>query len=129
MAPLLLDTVTLIYVGRGRLQVLAWLQRARAQGDILGVCPIVVTEILSNARPREVQAIERLVASLEFWPITLEDAVDAGTRRADLRAAGVQTQITDALIAAVARRLGATVVSENVKDFVALGVPVVDPGQ
>lgn len=125
----LLDTVTLIHLGRHSAAVAGWLQRERARHSSVGVCGIVVTELLSRGHPEEMPAIDLVLANVDHWPILHEDAVDAGMRRYALARRGIQAQLTDALIAAVARRMGATVVSENVADFMALGIPVVDPGR
>jgi predicted nucleic acid-binding protein len=64
---------------------------------------------------------------LSVWPVTLADGEDAGDRIYDLDRHGFQVPLPDALIAAVARRVGATVVTDNVRDFERLDIPVLRP--
>ncbi len=62
--------------------------------------------------------IEGLLASLAIEPFLPEDSACYGRLRADLERRGGLIGPLDALIAAQALRLGATVVTHNVREFV-----------
>jgi predicted nucleic acid-binding protein len=86
-------------------------------GETVGVCAVVIAECYSGARPLERPGWEEIFAALNFWETTPDDAVLAGTWRYDFARRGVQLTTTDLLIASVARRVGAVVVTSNARHF------------
>lgn len=70
-----------------------------------------------------------LLSALEFVALPPEGAAWAGdARRRRIEAGRTKPGTADALIAAVAHALGATVVTRNAKDFEAFDVPVLGYG-
>lgn len=95
-------------------------------GDLF-TCAIVVAESVSGGTDEELRSISGLLEALEFVALDPETARWAGEqRRAILRSGARKPAIPDALIAAAARRLGATIVTRNARDFQGFGVPVID---
>jgi predicted nucleic acid-binding protein len=86
-------------------------------GEEVGICAINVTECLAGARPQERPGWEEVFRTLRYWPIQRADAALAGTWGYDFARRGRALTTGDLLIAAVARRLRAVVVTDNVKDF------------
>lgn len=75
---------------------------------------------LARRMPLAEQAIARLDGFLDllrYWPTRYGDAVQAGEYRHTYARKGLQLSVSDTLIAAVARRVRATVITENLKDF------------
>jgi predicted nucleic acid-binding protein len=90
----------------------------------LYTCDVITAEALSGGDQAERLVIGRLLDALEYVAIDPEGARWAGQRRQGLRGAGRRPPLTDALIAAAAWRLGATIVTRNAADFEPFGVPV-----
>jgi predicted nucleic acid-binding protein len=126
MTRFLLDSTTIILASRRIRVELDWMASAMADGEDLGYCPIVLTEAFRGAHPRERDALTGLLPPLKFWPIEADDAIRAGVMRYDLARQGFQGHLPDALIAAVAARMGAIVVTRNRKDFERVGAGVLD---
>jgi predicted nucleic acid-binding protein len=104
-------------------------ERLFAQPQPLYVCDIVACESLSKGRPEELRLARSLIDALEYVAVDPEGAAWAGEQRRSRRAAGRRPpSTTDALIAALAHRLGATVVTRNARDFEAFDVPVLGYG-
>ena len=120
----LLDTSFLVQFGRGRREETEWLQTRLNSVDTIGCCPITIAEVHAGAHPRERPGWAEIFGAMVFWPILPEDAALSGAWRYDMARRGIHLQLGDTLIAAVARRVGATVVTHNVKDFEPLGVKV-----
>lgn len=99
------------------------LNRALAQGVPIGICTIVISELWFGAAgsARMQYNIERLEnffsAPLQALPFDEEDAREAGQIRAALAKAGTPIGPYDVLIAAQARRRGATLVTANEREF------------
>jgi predicted nucleic acid-binding protein len=106
---------------------LAWFTESIARGETLVVCPLVVAELYAGALVPERLYWDTVISALGVEPEVLEDGRDAGIRRFDLALRGIQVGVQDAVIAAVARRIGATVVTHNVRDFLHLDVPICTP--
>jgi predicted nucleic acid-binding protein len=104
-----------------------WFRQARVERHELGVCLLVTTELYRGAHPLERQELERLLGTLTYWPTERVDGVRAGSTRYDLARGGFQVSLPDSHIAAVAARVGATVVTRNRKDFERLGAALLDP--
>ena len=125
MARHLPDSTSLVNFARGRPVERHWFQVMLNSAEEVGCCPITIAECLAGATPTERAGWREFFASFAFWPILPDDAIQAGTWRYDFARRGLQLKLDDLLIAAVARRLDAIVVTENVKDFPMDGVRVV----
>ena len=125
----LLDTTLLIDHAKGRREGVAMLARLFEETGGLYTCDIVSCEALSGGVPDERGLITRLLDALEYLAIDPEGARWAGDRRRELRAQGRRSPLGDSLIAAVAWRTGATVVTRNPRDFEPFGVPVLSYGE
>lgn len=113
----LLDSSALIPYGRGISVAVIAVRRLVEKGEELGVCAICVSEFYSGIPLGKDPEMDRLLQTLEYWPISYDDAVQAGAYRHGFARKGIQLSTQDTLIAAVARRVGATIVTENLKDF------------
>jgi predicted nucleic acid-binding protein len=106
------------------------LERLFGETNDIYVCDVVVCETLSKGRAEELRVVRGVLEGLEYVALPPEGARWAGDQRRDRIAAGRRASgTTDALIAAVASSLGATVVTRNAKDFEALDVPVLGYGE
>jgi predicted nucleic acid-binding protein len=93
-------------------------------------CDVVTCEALSGGDEDVIAARVRLLDALEYVAVGPEAARWAGGQRRENRAAGRRAPGTaDALIAALAKGLGATIVTRNVTDFAAFDVPVLGYGE
>ena len=113
----LLDTSVLIDVlndRNGRPQLLGEISR---QDILLACCAVNVTEIHMGMRPGEEAKTERLLRSLEFYPVTWEIAQLAGDLFRQWRQKGQTLSYTDVTIAAVAVFHKLVLVTDNRKDF------------
>ncbi|HUP83206.1 MAG TPA: type II toxin-antitoxin system VapC family toxin [Candidatus Limnocylindria bacterium] len=92
-------------------------------------CDVVTCEALSGGDDTTVAARLRLLNALEYVALAPEGARWAGRQRRRLRAEGRRAPgTTDALIAALAHSLDATVVTRNARDFSAFDIPVLGYG-
>ena len=108
----------------------AMVERLFAQNEPLYVCDVVTCESLSKGRIDEIRIAENLLRALEFVALAPGDAEWAAERRHnEIEARRRKPSTTDALIAAVAHGLGATVVTRNARDFEAFDVPVLGYGE
>ena len=104
-------------------------ERLFGQPQDLYVCDVVTCEALSKGRTEEIRLARSLLDALEFVALSPEGAAWAGDRRREAIEAGKRKpSTTDALIAALASTLGATVVTRNSKDFASFDVPVLGYG-
>ena len=111
------DTSVLIDHLRGDARATRLLRDVVGAGDELWSVTPARTEILAGARPGELSAIERLFDQIRWLDVT-KDVADAGGRLAAqyLRShSGVDT--VDYLIAAGVERLGARLLTLNVRHF------------
>jgi predicted nucleic acid-binding protein len=100
-----------------------------AQPQELYVCDMVTCEALSKGKPEDLRLARSLLQALEYVALAPDDAAWAGDRRRERIEAGQRKpSTTDALIAALAHSLGATVVTRNANDFAAFNVPVLGYG-
>ncbi len=75
-------------------------------------CSVTVAELLQGVKGnKEKQQLEFLFANVERLPVEDSDWTAAGNSLQALRAKGIQLPLTDALIAAVARRHGVPVLT------------------
>lgn len=97
-------------------------------GDLL-TCDVVACEALSGGRPEELVFVRALLDTLQYVTLDPEGARWAGERRRERIDAGRRKpSVGDTLIAALAWRTGATVVTRNARDFEAFDVPVLGYG-
>lgn len=111
------DSTSLVLLGRRNRAVAFALRRLLAERHRLILCPITLAEYYSGRVPGRDPEIDIFLAGLPYEGITRSDAVRAGLYRRSFRAVGIQLQMTDTLIAAIAARLGAVILTENRKDF------------
>ena len=90
---------------------------------MIGIPAIVLFEMRygaakSDQRARSEAGLESFLSlAVTPWPFETEDAVHAGDIRAELEKAGTPIGHYDYLIAAQARRRGATLVTANLREF------------
>lgn len=128
-ASYVLDTTLLIDHAKGRRDGVAMLTRLFEETANLYTCDVVDCESMSGGTAEERETIRRLLQALEFLAIDPEAARWAGDRRRELRALGRRRPLGDSLIAALAWRMDATVVTRNPSDFEPFGIPVLTYGE
>lgn len=130
MARFVLDTNTVSQILRRNATVLPRLGEAADRDDDLYMCPVVFYELwrglsYRDAR-RQLDDLEAVTRTLQWVDYERAMWVDAARLWADRQRQGRPHDDADLLIAAFARRLRATLVTNNTADFADLGVPVVD---
>jgi predicted nucleic acid-binding protein len=120
----LLDTTLLIDHANGYQPATELLHRLYEQGADLLTCEVVVCEALSGGTDAQRAVIGRLIAPLEYVAADPAAARAAGEARRTARQRGGRLGLGDALIAAVAGELGATIVTRNRPDFDRQGASV-----
>jgi predicted nucleic acid-binding protein len=124
-----LDTTVIVDHSQGIPSGRQIVRRLFEESSELYTCDVVTCEALSRGGPEELESVASLLAALEYVALAPEGAAWAGNQRRECIDAGQRKPSTpDALIAAVALTLGATVVTRNGKDFAAFGVPVLTYG-
>jgi predicted nucleic acid-binding protein len=124
-----LDTTVVIDHVAGYLPAVELLDRLFAQTANLYTCDIVTCEALSKGDDEALVVKRTLLDALEYVALAPDGARWAGEqRRTRLRVGRRASSTTDALIAALAHSLGATIVTRNAKDFEAFDVPVLGYG-
>ncbi|MAG37680.1 MAG: hypothetical protein CL878_15705 [Dehalococcoidia bacterium] len=122
MTRYLLDTSTLVDFSKGWEPSASQLLALIDGGDEVAVCAINVAEFYTGIPPEERPHWRRFLAALPHWVITREAAERAGSCRYDLARQGQALSLADALLAAVAQEYGATLITENTKDFPLPGI-------
>jgi tRNA(fMet)-specific endonuclease VapC len=119
-----LDTNVVIAVVSGRLPIVRVRLREQWRAGVEIQLPAVVLfEMRYGAAKGERRAVseaavdEFLASGIAIAPFDAEDAAHAGDIRADLEAKGTPIGPYDTLIAAQARRRGATLVTANMREF------------
>ena len=104
-APLLIDTCGWIDFLRGRSGALADRVEQAIADDSARLCSVSIAELLQGVKgARERQQLELLFAHVVQVPVMEPDWFAAGLAMQALRTEGIQVPLTDALVAAVARR-------------------------
>jgi predicted nucleic acid-binding protein len=117
MIDFLPDSNVYIQFGRGNVAATNWFQAALNAGQGVGICPVIMAECLTGAKLAERAGWDEIFEAVAFWTIEPADAKQSGIYRYDFARRGIQLGLGDTLIAAVAKRVGATVVTNSVKDF------------
>jgi predicted nucleic acid-binding protein len=105
-----------------------WIDFLRSRSSALGdkvaqaiaddkalLCSVTLTELLQGVKtPKEKQQLDFLFASVKCLPVEDADWLTAGNQLQALRARGLTVPLTDALIAAVAKRNGVAVLTVDV---------------
>jgi predicted nucleic acid-binding protein len=99
------------------------LGRLYEEGGELFTCDVVVCEALSGGSDDHLEVVSRLLAPLDYVATDPSAPRKAGEARRRRHLAGGKLGLGDALIAAVADRLGATIVTRNRPDFERQGIP------
>ncbi len=121
----LADTTFHVDVERKQDHALWFLDRVRRDGDELATCLVVVTEYYSGRLPGNRPDMDSLIEGLRYLEMDRAIAMGAAEYRFRFARRGIQLRIPDALIAALARAVGAVVVTENLRDFPMPDVQVV----
>jgi predicted nucleic acid-binding protein len=124
----LLDSTVIIDYSLGRQVGVRIMEELFGRSSDLYVCDVVTCEAMSGGTPEGRHEIRLLLDALEYVAVDPEAARWAGERRAERVAGGSRRHLGDALVAGLAWRLGATIVTRNPRDFEAYGVPVLGYG-
>jgi predicted nucleic acid-binding protein len=130
--PWIIDTDIFIEGERGNIAFAGWLQRADgiATADVVrGEFLIGVHAVADEAiRRRGIQFYAERIAGLPSFSSEPADYAKAAMLAGDARRNGKgKPGLIDGLIAAIASRAGATVATQNTKDFEGMGCPCANP--
>jgi predicted nucleic acid-binding protein len=128
MPPYLLDTTVLIDLSRNREPASSWFRRNVHQSGTLGVSTVTIAEFFAGLAIADRTLWERFIDELSHWDVSRDIALQAGIYRHDLARLGRIVLIPDALIAATAAIVGATLVTSNAKDFPMPGMRILRLG-
>jgi predicted nucleic acid-binding protein len=120
----LLDTTLIVDHVNGHESAMALLHRLYEEGAEMFTCDVVVCEALSGGDDEQRGVISRLLGVLDYVATDPAAARAAGAARLERHRSGGRLGLGDALIAAVARGLDATVVTRNRPDFERQGASV-----
>ena len=112
-----LDSTFAIDYLRAHVAALGRLERLFASGDAVYINEVVVCELATGARPTDERGVAAFIRAMEFVQPAPEVALLAGRWRGEARRRGFTISVPDALIAATADSLGATLITRNVRDF------------
>jgi tRNA(fMet)-specific endonuclease VapC len=118
-----LDTNVAIAIMNGDLAARRQLTAAIERGETVVVSSIVLFELVygaehSAARERNLRTIDAFLGgNVAVLALDSDDATEAGSLREELARAGAPIGPYDLLIAAQARRRGAMIATENVREF------------
>ena len=113
----LLDTTALVDFSKGVEPVSRRLLSMLADGEDLGVCAINLTEFYAGVPLAAYPVWETFMNALRYWDISRAAATQAGAYRYTYARRGIAINTQDAIIAAVAVEIGATVLTDNPKHF------------
>jgi predicted nucleic acid-binding protein len=120
----LLDTTLLIDHAYGHEPAMQLLHRLYEEGAELFICDVVVCEALSGGSDEHLDVVRRLLGALEYVAIDPPTAAAAGAARLNRHRSGGRLGLGDALIAALATGIDATIVTRNRPDFERQGASV-----
>jgi len=130
--PWIIDTDIFIEGERGNVAFVPWLRSA----DGVATADVVRGEFLvgvhavtdDTVRQRGVRFYSERIAGLPSFSSEPADYAKAAAMAGDARRGGKgKPGLIDGLIAAIALRTGATVATQNIKDFNAMGCPCANP--
>jgi len=111
---ILIDTSAWIDFLRGREGAYSDAVERALSDDTALLCGVVIAELLQGAKgQKEVQQLEFLFANVPCLPVLPDDWHGAGQALQALRVGGVTVPLSDALIAAVARRNGVPILTAD----------------
>ena len=120
----LLDTTVLLDFAHDREGAVELVDRLFADGETLYTCDVVTCETLSGGDDLERSVIGGVLDALEYVALAPGGARWAAEARRTGRSAPGARSLADALIAATAWSLAATVVTRNARDFERQGIRV-----
>jgi predicted nucleic acid-binding protein len=120
----LLDTTLVIDHVNGHEPAMRLLGRLYEDGHELFTCDVVVCEALSGGTDEQREILSRLLGALDYVATDPDAARAAGAARLARHESGGRLGLGDALIAAVARGMDATIVTRNRPDFERQGASV-----
>ena len=85
--------------------------------DIVGISSINIAEFYTGVPPKQHEQWKEFLEMFTYWNISKETALQAGIYRNHFLRKGKQLTVTDALVAAVAKEHGATIITTNFKDY------------
>jgi predicted nucleic acid-binding protein len=112
-----LDTTALIDFSKGWEPVRGEILRMIEDGDELGICAINLAEFYTGVPEVERPVWDEFFEALPCWEIGREEGLQAGYYRWQFARSGQTLGTADSLIAAVARRQQAVILTDNVKDY------------
>ena len=124
----LLDTTVLLDFVHDRPNAIELVDRLFTETETLYTCEVVTCETLSNNDATEMRVIRGVLDALEYVAVAPAGARWAADARRTGRSAPGARSLADALIAAAAWSLSATLVTRNPRDFERLGIPVLRYG-
>lgn len=83
----------------------------------LAVCGIVIAELLQGVRDDERGPVLDFLAEVQVWDLRTEDYTRAGELGNSLRRKGHKIPVSDLIIAALALRMKAQVLTLDLRDF------------
>lgn len=113
----LLDTSRIIDALNGRRDSKAHLSHLLEEGHMLACCTINVIEIYAGMRPKERNATDHFLKSLEYYEVTWKVAERAGRLRYEWARKGQSLSLADVTIAAVAIEHGLILLTDNARHF------------
>lgn len=113
----LVDTSVAIDHLRGYPAAVGLLAGLVADGVALSASEVVRFELIAGVREPEIEALERFFGALTWIPVDEEIARTAGDLARTHRAAFSGIDMADYLIAATSIRLGASILTTNVRHF------------
>ncbi|HET7703175.1 MAG TPA: PIN domain-containing protein [Candidatus Limnocylindrales bacterium] len=121
---LVVDSTFLIDHLRGLPAATDRLAQIFEMGDDPIVTEVIVCEVRAGLRPENERDLAALLEPMEFVQPDPATATRAGRWRAEARARGWTLSLADALIAAAAASMDASVLTRNVRDLALTPVPV-----
>lgn len=120
----LLDTTLIVDHANGHEPAMTLLNRLYEDGAELFTCDVVVCEALSGGTDEHREVVSRLLRPLDYVATDPSAAREAGEARLRRHRSGGRLGLGDALIAGVAKGMGATIVTRNRPDFERQGASV-----
>lgn len=124
MARYLVDTDILIDYSRLIEPTFSRMTAIARERHVVGICVVQLAEYYAGERRGRRPGMDVYLARLPCWPISPHAAIRAGEYRFALARRGRTVGVADALNAAVAWEMRATIVTRNGKDYPTPGIPI-----